>query len=326
MSVYNPASGIVWAAPTAADNYNWIQLISTGLTTLGFPIDGTVSGQIVLSGGSVALPGSIAAGTLYSMGYEIRTMASAGLTTLKIRIDYKLWSTGTTAAGLYPVIVITVGTTVNTTTGVLGGAVTQAGASSANNSPIYSGSAPTVPRAIFMSSDGANYLTMVVDPGRAVAQPTTVALINVLERTITASKGAYNNAGYQNIGLGTQFLSATQDCSGIWNVNLSTNVSTYSQNFGVTFPGSMFSNSGSGTAATIAPVSVMVPVAQGPMLAALGYYNNDVAAGTTFTAMIYGANHTFLSTGIGYVSFSQAPTTTGTTTGFGAQRLAMRYE
>lgn len=326
MSVYNPAGGIVWAAPTAADNYNWIQLISTGLTTLGLPIDGTVSGQIVLSGGSVALPGSIAANTLYSMGYEIRTMASAGLTTLKIRIDYKLWSTGTTAAGLYPVIVITVGTTVNTTTGVLGGAVTQAGASSANNSTQFSGSASAVSRALFMSSDGANYLTIVVDPGHTVAVPTTVPLITVLERTITASTGAYNNAGYQIIGLGSAVITVTSDGSGIWNVNLLSNVSTYSANFGVTFPGSMFSNSGSGAAATVAPVSVMVPAAQGPMLAALGYYNNDVAAGTTFTAMIYGANHTFLSTGIGFLSFSQAPTTGATTTGFGAQRLAMRYE
>ena len=325
MSVYNPVGGIVWAAPDAVSNFNWINTISAGLTALGLPINGAVSGQISLGGGSVAIPGTITNGTLYPMGYEVRQMISSGLPTLQLRIDYKLISLGTTAAALYPVVVVTVGTTVNTSTGVVGGAATTAGASTPGNT-IYSGNANTASRPLFMSSDGANYLTFTVDPARSTASPTTTCACIVLDRSVTAATGAYNANGYQLISLSNSVVTGVADGAGCWNVNLTSALCTYVANYGVTFPGSMFTGSGTGTAATVAPVSVMLPAAQGPMFAAIGYYRNDVADGTTFPVMIYGSNHTYLACAVTYQSFSQAPTTAGTTTGFGAQRLAMRYE
>jgi hypothetical protein len=319
MATQNPS--VIMAAPDPVSNYNWINAISSALTALGVAIQGGVSGQINLSGGSVPLPGTIVAATTYAMGYEVRALVASGLPTIYVRVDYYLYAFNTTAAGLWPVIKITTGTGVNTSTGALTGLVSQQ-FSTMGTSTAFSIAAPTSARPLFFASDGANWLTLAIDPAHVVATPTATYGGFALERTITSATGAYNGDGWQFLGLSSEVTNAF----GTAVVNVASSAVLFNGTFAPVAPVPFVTGSTTGTQATVFPVTVMLPKPEGPMLGAMGYMYPDIAPGTIFPVSMYGASHNYLALGLTQNCFYPVTVGAGTVTGAGIFRAAVRYE
>lgn len=319
MATQNPSA--VMAAPDPVTNYNWINAISTALTALGVAIQSSVSGQINLSGGSVPLPGTISGGTIYSLGYEVRALVASGMPTIYVRVDYQLYAFNTTASGLWPVVRLTTGTGVNTTTGALTGLVSQQFATCGGASTLGS-AAPTSSRPLFFASDGSNWLTMAIDPALLVTRPTVTYGAFAIERTITAATGAYNSDGWQTLGMSSDVASnfGTSVVNVLGSLVLTTTL------YAPTAPCPFVTGSTTGSQATVFPVTVMIPKPEGPMLSAMGYMYPDIASGTVFPVTMYGASHNYMACGLTNNNFYPLVTSGPTVTGAGIFRAAIRYE
>lgn len=319
MATQNPF--VAMCAPDAISNYNWINAISTALTALGVAIQTGVAGQINLSGGSVAIPGTITSGTTYSMGYEVRALVASGLPTIYVRIDYFLFAQSTTAASLWPVFKITTSTSVNNATGALTGLVSQQ-MSTMGTSTAFSTVAPTATRPLFLASDGSNWLTIAVDPAHLVTLPTATYGGFSLERTITPTTGTYNGDGWQFLGLSSEVASSF----GTAVVNVAGSLVLFSTVYAPTAPCPFVTGSTTGSQATVFPVTVMLPKPEGPMLSAMGYMYPDIAAGTIFPVSMYSASHNYMALGATQNPFYPATVGAGVFTGNGIFRAAIRYE
>jgi hypothetical protein len=295
---------LVWRAATTTEMYNWIKRISDALTAVGCVLTSD-AGQISLAGTTVAIPTS-ADETFKQAGYQIRKLERSGYPTLFIRIDYgvrRYNSFSTAANNVAPCIRITVGTETNGA-GVLGGVHTTAGRNFSDWG--YYCLAELVPagvRPLFFSSDGQNYLTMVIDP--ALAGGTTsyrassnVPLVFALERSVTPETGAYDSDGYVIVSP----LSSPPSGEG-WATYTVANIpgsAVYSGGTSQSVPAQnpgLFTSSFSAGSTNLFPVTVCLPKPKGPMISVLYYYKADIADGYTLSTTMYGATRTFIAAG-----------------------------
>lgn len=294
---------LVWRAATTTEMYNWVKKISDALTACGCALTSD-TGQINLAGPTLAIPSS-ADDTFKQAGYQIRKLERSGFPTLYIRIDYgvrryNLFSTA--ATNVFPCIRITVGTETNGA-GVLGGVHTTA-AKAYSDWGFYwpSELPPAGVRPLFFSSDGQNYLTMVIDPALACASTTyrtnsTVPLVFALERSVTPETGAYDSDGYVVVNPGSAI--PTGETKGGYSVANIPGAAVF-WNDGNVIPAQntgLFTSSFAAGSTNLFPVTVCLPKPKGPMISVLYYYKADIADGYTLSTTMYGATRTFIAAG-----------------------------
>lgn len=280
---------VVWQATTTAKHWAWVKAVSDALTAVGLTKTSD-TGQTVLTGSTLVLPVSVPSGTAGfgsgALQYEIRQMASSGKPTIYMKIKYGIYNATGAAAGYWPYIEIQWGSATDGA-GNLGGVV---GPNSMASLDVSMSTAPPAnPRPVFIASDGQNYLTFIVDPTVLYA-PINCLFAACLERTITASTGAYNSVGWAKINL-TSYYTAVYEI-----VNISGGITSSTTRVPQQTT-DLFTSSGSGTAAYLFPVTVMTPAPQGPMLGAVGYYTTDIVVGSQFSATLYGSVRNYLAMG-----------------------------
>lgn len=310
---------VTWGATTQVQHFNWVQAISAALTALGLALT-TDTGQLSLAGGSstITYPGSFVASTATMSGYEIRKMVSSGLPTIYMKIFYGVWSSGTIATNAWPYMTIQFGAGTDGA-GNLNGVV---------NTLVMNFVKPTsagIPntstnRPVYIASDGANYLSFLVDPTNLGTSPQQTAspFSFGLERTINLANGTYNSDGFVWWDLGNGQLTGTSGQAVQAYLNFARGL-TGAVNFipGQT-PGKMFAASNLGGPSQLFPITVCVPQAEGPAIAGLIYYTADIGNGVTFQAPMYSISHTYMAMG----SFCNAQVDASGT----SYRFAMRWE
>jgi hypothetical protein len=316
---------LIWRAATTAEMYNWIKKVSDALTAVGCVLTSD-TGQISLAGTTVAIPATPDE-TFKQAGYQVRKLETSGKPTLYIRIDYgvrRYSSFSTAATNVAPAIRITVGTETN-------GAGVLSGVSNASSAKAYSDygyyyaaeQPMTGARPLFFSSDGQNYLTMLIDPALAGGSlsyriNSIVPLVFGLERSVTPETGAYDSDGFVLLNACSVIPSGeTQSPYAVANIPggalyYGGAQSVPAQNTG------LFTSSFSAGSTNLFPVTVCLPKPKGPMKSALYYYNADVADGYTFSTTMYGETRTFIAGG----SLQARTASTGTN----SVSAALRYD
>lgn len=308
---------------TAANNAAWVLAISQALTALGIPIDSGVTGQINPGSGSIALPGTSAGTT--TLGFETRSFVSAGLTTIYMNVYYCLFAAAASPSSWAPCVILTFGTTVSST-GVLSGRSTEypAGPQSVSGQSGFILVSPNVASnpstgttyALYMSSDGAGYLTAAGDPQNLTGLG--VRMCGFFERTRSISTGAYSDDGLYINTWGN--VSAVRGAfSPIYNGQSSGNPEGQNLDFRYGTTRSQRISSGlyllglqidsiftalspptSTATPWIYPISHSLPGGSpnAPLLSAVSAFSADMVGGAELiTGTLYGASHTFLYPG-----------------------------
>lgn len=317
---------VIWRALTSAENYNWIKKLSDLFTAVGF-VKHTDTGQIDLTGTTVALPGTVSA-TYQECGYEIRKLVASGKPTLYCRVGYGVYqggSIGGAAANYTPVMRMRWSTSTDGA-GQLDGVATPP----FMTCPGYyssSESTPSIQRPFYASSDGANYLTMVFDPSIvASTSPANALIVCVagIERTLDADTGLYDGDGFvivhSNNGGVTSGVAPNLDRS-IQNysvTDLNTLITTSSTTLTPSQGTILFNQSGVAGVTPLFPITVLIPKIKAPMRCALAYYFNDVTDGTSFATTVYGSAQTMIASGR-WTTATITPNVTNL-------RLALRYD
>lgn len=273
---------------TGAEALACIKTLSDALTTVGITKT-SATGQIDLTGASVTLPTIPGVGTFASIGYEIRQMASSGKSTLYLKFDYGLVPS-------VPADATTARLCIRTTAGLTSdgaAGITQTFSKflteySASIGPLAAHSLTAV-RALYVASDGANWLNIINDPPRAGSGVYPSYLDVLLERTITASTGSYNGLGFA-----AMILTNTTD---MFQILTAGGASVSHGAIPCQSPGNGFTSSGALSTGTVLPITVCLPAPQGPMLSAVAAYVADVSPGTDYTIPMYGSNRTYKAVG-----------------------------
>ena len=295
-------SNLVWRAGSTTENYNWIKKISDSLTAVGCALTSD-TGQINLGGTTVAIPAS-PDDSFKLAGYQIRKLGSSGKPTIYIRVEYGVRRYGgfsTAANNVCPAIRIWCGTETNGA-GVLGGTLTaDHKAMSDYGYYHYAELAQVAPRPLFFSSDGENYLTMLIDPSLVGASAgyrssSNTPLLFALERSIAPLTGEYDSDGWVQINAVLNPLSG--DAVSYYTLaNIPGNAVYYGTGGVPAQHTGVFSSSSDAGATHLFPVTVCLPKPKGPMTAVLYYYKADIASGYTFDTTIYGETRTYISGG-----------------------------
>lgn len=295
---------LIWRAATTTEMYNWIKKISDALTAVGCVLTSD-TGQISLAGTTVAIPTS-ADETFRQAGYQIRKLERSSYPTLFIRIDYgvrRYTPFSSAANNVIPAMRITVGTETNGA-GVLGGVNTANGKSFSEWGFYYPSELPPAGvRPLFFSSDGQNYLTMVIDPAlaggsAAYRNNSGVPLVFALERSVTPETGAYDADGYVIVS-----PLASPPSGEPWATYTVANIpgaAVYAGGAATSVPAQntgLFTSSFSAGSTNLFPVTVCLPKPKGPMISVLYYYKADIADGYTLSTTMYGATRTFIAAG-----------------------------
>lgn len=290
------ATNLIWRASTTTEHYNWVKKISDALTAIGL-VKTADTGQLPLTGTTLAIPSSPDE-TFKMSGYEIRKLESAGKPTLYIRFEYgvrRYTPMSTAATNVVPALRITVGTETNGA-GALGGVAITPMASAFG---FYATSAlPLAPqRPFFFSSDGANYLTMLIDPalvGSGGNQSVSwVPLALVVERSIDPATGAYDSDGYIAISQTAESYAGESNYMR-WVANLLAGSAAVSNNVPVQGD-PMWNTSGYAGATTVFPVTVMLPKPKGPSKSLVYLFTDDSIPGISFSTTMYGETRTFIT-------------------------------
>ena len=289
------ANDLVWRASTTAENLAWAKKISDALTAIDV-VKTADTGQINLTGTTLAIPSSPDT-SFKSAGYEIRKLEAAGLPTIYLRIEYGVRNSGAVAGSTNntPTLKLSVGTSTNGA-GVLGGVLAQY--DSFSNYGHYTGSVTTnAPRPFFFSSDGQNYLTMMIDPALvgATSSPTSavVPLVYCLERSIDPATGNYDGEGCTILNSSVEIPSG-QSATFRHVLNFTaTSVNSGGQIPAQTDP--MWTSSGNAGATTLFPVTVLLPRPKGPLRSCVYIYAAEAVPGTQFSTTFYGATRTYIA-------------------------------
>lgn len=278
------ALSVLWQARTGTEHYNWVKAISDALDTLGVGLT-TDTGQISLAGTTLTLPsGSVSGNTVTQTGYQIRKLIRSGLPDVWLRIYYGAFqtTTDTTRVNSRPYLAITIGAGSDGAGNL--SAPTVALTNAPKNTQQSSQTSFTTPIPIYLSSDGQTYLTVAINP--AVLQTSSLGTF-IFERTLDVTTGNPTSDGCISIGPSNSSCYTSIDFV-LGNLNIhGTNASAK------TVAG--FTSSGTGTVAYLAPIAVALPRPMGDAKAALGFYSNDIGAGTSIVVNLYGSNHTYLT-------------------------------
>lgn len=293
---------LVWRAATTTENYNWIKKISDALTACGCLLTSD-TGQINLAGTTVTIPSS-PDDTFKQAGYQIRKLERSGFPTIYIRIDYgvrRYNSFSTAATNVVPALRITVGTETNGA-GVLSGVSFTAFQAYSGWGFYWPSETPgTGQRPLFFSSDGQNYLTMVIDPALAGGSITyransDVPLVFALERSVTPETGAYDTDGFVMVNVGVQPSGGAISFYSVANIPGGATYQSGSYSVPAQNPG-LFTSSFSAGSTNLFPVTVCLPKPKGPMKSVMYYYRLDIADGYTFSTTMYGETRTYIASG-----------------------------
>lgn len=299
MTTYTNAT-LVWRSNSTTENYNWIKRISDGLTAVGLALTAD-TGQINLAGTTVAFGAGTPDETFRTSGYQIRKLTASGLPDIFFKFEYGVrrsasFPSSTTANT--PSMRVTVGT-VTDGAGNLSGVM---------QCPLYSNFgyskdgyvAPTTQRPFYISSDGQNYLTMLIDPamvGGASSASAYCAFAMCVDRSVEPTTGAYDGDGlvayqFNAEPFSGELLGAYKHQ--VYNFGAG---ACYYDNVIPTQATNLFSTSSSGTSTTLFPVSVMLPKVKGPAKSMLYCFKLDVAPGYVFSTTMYGATRSYISGG-----------------------------
>lgn len=299
-------TNLVWRASTATEHLNWMKNLSDAFTAIGWAKTAD-TGQINLTGTTFALPSGINTYSVYyESGFEIRKLEAAGLPTIYCRIGYGIsrGSYENTAQSNFPMLRFQFCTATDGAGGVQGtytpGSATNPGYA------VGSRVAPPAQRPFYFSSDGKNYLTLLIDP-MLVGSPDRVSgtpLCLVFERTIGADTDAYDGDGFTIIdtmesapgvpvantdktGFSTlQYKIVNLPLATVWGItSVPVQAPTHLTSSGVAGVTPMF------------PVTVMCPQIKGPMGSILYHFRSDILGAVTFKTRIYGVDRTFMSVG-----------------------------
>lgn len=291
---------LIWRASTEAENFNWIKKISDSLDAIGVALTAN-TGQIVLTGSTVALPTALD-NTFKPCGYQIRRLVSSGKPTIYIKVEYgvrRAFEFSDLATNNYPTLKFTFATQTDGAASVTGPTFLYS-IYSAEGYYRYAQPTPVTPRPMFFSSDGANYLTMLIDPAVVGAGTTSQSsayspLCTIFERSIDATTGEYDGDGMllinSNMGVPSGSSSAVRQLC-----NIPAGVNYISGGVPAQID-PLFTSSGSADATTVFPVTVLLPRVKGPMKSLLYFYLQDAPPGLTFSANVYGEVHTYITTG-----------------------------
>lgn len=291
-------TNLVWRASTTTEHLNWAKLFSDALTAVGV-LKTADTGQIVLTGATLAFPTGTIDDTFKSSGYEIRALTSPGKPTIYMRIEYgirRYVPFNNTATNNAPVVAISFGTETNGA-GVLGGAMPEFRVFS-NYGFYYAGFLPTVvQRPAFFSSDGANYLTINIDPslvgGGVGVASAIVPMQLVIERTADMTTTAFDSDGYVLINASAEAPSG-EPAMHRQHVNIVAGARFSSNNIPAQVD-PMFSTSASAGATTLFPVTVLMPKPKAPMRSLVYLYQQDATSGIEFSTTIYAEVHSYIA-------------------------------
>lgn len=271
---------------TPTEAYNAIKALSDALTAVGVVVTGD-TGQIDLSGSTVTLPNSSASSNII-IGYQIRKMEAPGMPTLYLKFNYGFWASASASITDYTAARLTLsivaGRTVN-------GAGTVSDTAASNlvipNAAIGPSSTTSISltRTFYLCSDGGNWLTFMNDPTFS-AGANYPYLDFAIERTITASTGAYNAMGWITCAPGAN------DVRGFQTLPVA-GTSYGSSSIPAQTPASPWVSSGALATGLVFPVTVILPEPQGPPIALLICFSADASPNTLQTVTMYGAARSY---------------------------------
>lgn len=253
------------------------------------------------------------------VGFSVYKMFSTTKPTVYVRVDFGHRQTSASATPLLPFLQVTCGLEVSAA-GVLSGLQAHAGFRSGGDYPApgYASTSllqPDAIRPLYISSDGENYLTMVVDPLGLGCNLTTAPgwVYNrvlpfwfALERSIEPATGAYDGEGMffvttihqrsANMGYFGFMDFTTQQVSGI------------TSGVPVQAP-ALWNSSGAGGSNSILPITCCSPKIKAPMKACVYYFTNEIQNGRRFNLTVQGEQVTYMA--IGPMANGYANNTTG---------------
>lgn len=282
------------------------------------------TGQVVLGDtyNLLPYPATIVSNMYYTLGTRIRVIHRDGFPDLFLQFVYRIrnWASNpypTPNILWYPELDFSVGTGTDGAGNLTGvtvsgnfGSEEQYNAANRAPSEIYVSDYSQWPIPIYISTDGNNYLGLVVDPNHTVVAPISQGAANWLgqftqwawyaERIVDVTTAAYNDEGWtfvgltskghsnQNTGYASYFAVINTVRGQAWRDNY-----IPAQNSTGFFDSSYLD----GTMA-IYPISVRIPQVRGAMRGLVEYQWQDIpGGGVTFPATIYGVNQTWLTIG-----------------------------
>jgi hypothetical protein len=291
---------VILSATTTTKHRNWARAVSDALTAVGLTLTGD-TGQIDLTGSTLAYPTISSDNVLQWSGYEIREMVAAGLPTIYLKVWYGLYPNGSShgVTGYWPGMRIDIG---SATDGA--GTLTKFNASGAqlwslqSSGQMSGSSAPNsnqpgpVAQDFYVASDGANYLTICLG-SNAPSYEASVIICGCIERTNTPGAAAftYNGDGIASIcwdnfsndtigGNGNrQMLYDLNNHSVYLGSTVSAQTPSYVYEPNVTTDSSQY--------------PITIGVGHGPFLAAISYHGGTMIENISYNATVYGAVRTF---------------------------------
>lgn len=327
-------ASIVWKADTPDRLYDAMKSMAAAFDAVGVArADDT--GQFSLTGTSAfitpAMLPSISAAAVNAWPapcFEIRKLEAVGLPTIYLKIRYGLVVAVTGQQSSWrPLISITTATATDgagNLSGVVNNYPMGSGGYSNYGSTFWTTTASAAGRPLKVASDGANWLTFILDPTAQGGDSggSCMAAFGI-ERTITPGDGSFNGDGWVQIDFtGNNNYSSYAPAGGysITSILSSFTVNTYRAIPSQT-PGMFYTSSGTGNSCSLFPITVMTPVPQGPMSAAVVYFTNDIVVGVEFKATLYGKLINYLPLGQNPINMSNC-----NPSGSASYSAALRYE
>lgn len=292
-------TSVLWGADSAEMLRLAFSSIQDALLDVGLVRDMSAPNQLDLSTvGTLPTPATVTNGSAIYCGFQNYKMAGSGdKPTIYFLVIYYMSSYSTQQSTSYrkPLIGITPGLGLGAD-----GSISRGGgrriATGFGTNPFGTPRAP-VSRRLCVSSDAANYLTIVLDAenvaGLNVANDMPTPLCGVVERTVDPVTGQYTGVGF--ISAGTP--GAYQSEGGFTFTNSVTGVATSSTFVPIQSGGNGWAGSGTGTSSFVFPTTVLSPEIQGCSLAILGYYKTDIAPGSTVPVTLYGTTRNYIAGG-----------------------------
>ncbi|MBS0212297.1 MAG: hypothetical protein JSR26_03835 [Proteobacteria bacterium] len=297
MSLQSPS--IVLSATSTTLHRNWAKAVSDALTALGV-VKTADTGQVNLTGATLAYGPTPPVGNSSYSGYEMRKMSASGMPDIFLKIHYGTLSNRVAgAAYYYPFLRVQVGTGSDgagnlTTFDVNNYIFTSCGV-------FYGGAAPdsckpyASAQQCYLASDGANYLTIVLGTNAPVFESNDVCLM-AFERTITPATGAYNARGVTAYNPSSSQADQTNTCVSYAYYDFTNAIVSNPTAWNSTLPAQALpwkARWQPGSNANLFPLTVCLPEPMAPPTTILGFYADDMVENTQIPVTLYGTSRTF---------------------------------